>query len=114
MRSRQLRERRESTLKRALTDLQFIAELGVLTRAAEAPELTQYRDTAAQLQALAECGWMPARRASALVELWRQLLARRHLDWLERQPGQLESEAMEHEIDAAWQACFGTPRSKGG
>ena len=37
MRQRQREDRRESPIKRALTDLQFLAELGILTQAAEHP-----------------------------------------------------------------------------
>jgi glutamate-ammonia-ligase adenylyltransferase len=107
MRARQIRERRESPTKRALTDLQFLAELGVLTQAADHPELVDHRDTGAQLAALADIGWLDTASATALVDDWRGLLERRHMDWLRREPSPFDEEGVRQRIDAAWNDRFG-------
>ncbi|RFF30530.1 bifunctional [glutamate--ammonia ligase]-adenylyl-L-tyrosine phosphorylase/[glutamate--ammonia-ligase] adenylyltransferase [Wenzhouxiangella sediminis] len=107
MRARQLRERRESPTKRALTDLQFLAELGVLTRAAEHPGLVAHRRTDTQLEALAEAGWLDGEQARALAEDWRGLLERRHMDWLRREPAPFDEDGVRERIDDAWSDRFG-------
>ncbi|WP_376693830.1 bifunctional [glutamate--ammonia ligase]-adenylyl-L-tyrosine phosphorylase/[glutamate--ammonia-ligase] adenylyltransferase [Wenzhouxiangella sp. EGI_FJ10409] len=107
MRRRQREDRRESPTKRSLTDLQFLAELGVLTQAAEHPELIDLRETDGQLEALAEAGWIDARQAGALAGAWNQLLERRHLDWLRREPTPFDEPAVRGLIDEAWSTHFG-------
>lgn len=114
MRARQLRERRESPTKRALTDLQFLAELGVLTQAAEHPELAAHRDTGSQLEALAQTRWIDAEQARTLAEDWRGLLQRRHMDWLRREPYPFDEDGVRERLDAAWKDRFGqAPQEKG-
>ncbi|RFF27187.1 MULTISPECIES: bifunctional [glutamate--ammonia ligase]-adenylyl-L-tyrosine phosphorylase/[glutamate--ammonia-ligase] adenylyltransferase [unclassified Wenzhouxiangella] len=106
MRERQRRERRESPVKRALTDLQFLAELGVLTQAADHPALVDHRDTGAQLEALAQARWIDDEQAQELAEAWRKLLQARHLDWLRREPASFDTENLRPVIDAAWTTHF--------
>ncbi|WP_376695768.1 bifunctional [glutamate--ammonia ligase]-adenylyl-L-tyrosine phosphorylase/[glutamate--ammonia-ligase] adenylyltransferase [Wenzhouxiangella sp. EGI_FJ10305] len=112
MRRRQRRERRESPVKRALTDLQFLAELGVLTQAADHPELVDHRDTGAQLDALARTQWIDDEQAQELAEAWRQLLQARHLDWLRREPASFDAKSVHAMIDEAWAARFGQARDE--
>jgi len=109
MRRRQLRERREMPTKRALTDLQFLAELGVLTQAADHPELVEHRETGSQFEALAHTRWIDTERAEALAGAWRRLLERRHMDWLRREPAPFDERAVRELIDEAWNSHFGQP-----
>ena len=106
MRARQARERKESPVRRLLTDLQFVAELGVLQEAADHPELIEHRATPDQLAALAECGWLDAEMADRLTESWSLLMQQRHRGWLLRdfQPAELEDTA--EVIAQAWQQHF--------
>ncbi len=107
MRARQLQQRRESFTRRALTDLQFLAELGVLTQAADHPDLLAHRDTGSQLDALATTGWIAADQARALASDWRRLVERRHLDWLRREPAPFDEKRVRARIDTAWHDRFG-------
>ncbi|NBB92065.1 MAG: bifunctional [glutamate--ammonia ligase]-adenylyl-L-tyrosine phosphorylase/[glutamate--ammonia-ligase] adenylyltransferase [Gammaproteobacteria bacterium] len=107
MRARQRRERRESPTKRALTDLQFLAELGVLVQAATQPELIEFRETGAQLESLAETGWIDTETGRDLAGDWRRLLERRHLDWLRRESAPPDDNGLRERIDAAWTRHFG-------
>ncbi|HSH27881.1 MAG TPA: bifunctional glutamine synthetase adenylyltransferase/deadenyltransferase, partial [Wenzhouxiangella sp.] len=107
MRARQLQQRRESFTRRALTDLQFLAELGVLTQAADHPDLLAHRDTGSQLDALAATGWIAADQARALAGDWRRLVERRHLDWLRREPAPFDEKRVRARIDTAWHDRFG-------
>jgi len=113
MRRRQRRERRESSIKRGLTDLQFIAELGVLTQAADHPRLCQHRDTGSQFDALAEAGWIDGPRAAGLIDHWQTLLRHRHLDWLRREPVPFDEAMILADIEAAWQAHFSADEGSG-
>jgi len=108
MRRRQRRERRESATKQVLTDLQFLAELGVLTQAADCPELIRHRDTGSQLEALAQTKWIDSEQAQTLADVWRKLLERRHLDWLRRTPAGFDERAVQQPIDEAWLSFFGS------
>jgi glutamate-ammonia-ligase adenylyltransferase len=107
MRERQRKERGESPLKRALTDLQFIAELGVLTQAHSHPELVELRDTGEQLQALANIGWLSASSADELVDLFGSLLRQRHHDWLSRASVPVDGERWQAVIEPVWSDRFG-------
>lgn len=107
MRRRQREERREARLKQALVDLQFLAELGVLTGAAAHPGLVEHRATGRQIAALGECGWLDAETAETLLAVWRNLLERRHLDWLRRQPAATDADDLREPIDHAWRRHFG-------
>lgn len=109
MRARQLRQRRESPTRRALTDLQFLAELGVLTQAADHPDLVDHRDTGSQLDALAATQWIAADQAQALAGDWHRLVERRHLQWLRREPAPFDEDSVRARIDAAWQDRFDRP-----
>jgi len=107
MRERQRNERGESAVKRALTDLQFIAELGVLTQAHDHPTLVDHRDTGQQLRALAEIGWLSAASSQELVELFDSLLRQRHHDWLSRTSAPADIEHWQATIEPTWTDRFG-------
>ncbi len=106
VRHRQRRERPETPLKRALTDLQFIAELGILTQAHAHPALIEHRDTAGQLDALGRMGWLSASQAKTLIGHFQRLLEHRHLDWLKRQTDVFDDPRLTDDIAAAWHDCF--------
>lgn len=107
MRRRQRQERRETATKRALTDLQFLAELGLLVNAAEHPELIEHRNTLNQLSALADAGWLSASDADALIGHWQALQRHRHFDWLRREPATLDDTALRDDIQRLWSRHFG-------
>ncbi len=111
MRARQQRQRREEAAKRRLTDLQYIAELGILGHAAEHPELIDTRSPPEQFARLREIGWLEAGEADGLIKAWQTLSGLRHRAWLARSPaGELPVET-EQVIDAAWQRVFGQDES---
>ncbi|MFU8832152.1 MAG: bifunctional [glutamate--ammonia ligase]-adenylyl-L-tyrosine phosphorylase/[glutamate--ammonia-ligase] adenylyltransferase [Wenzhouxiangella sp.] len=107
MRLRQQRERREDPIKARLTDVQYIAELGILTQAARHPQLANARAPNEQFHQLAEIGWIKPDRADDLNAAWQVLSNRRHLNWLERSPDQILPEAVEQTVADNWSAFFG-------
>src|SRR5699024_9231635 len=112
MRARQASQRRETATRRTLTDLQFLAELGVLTQAFRHPDLVEHRDTGSQLAALAALGWINARQGRRLAADWRRLIERRHMDWLRRAPAPFDEDEVNAHVDAAWQDRFGQSREE--
>lgn len=58
-----------------LVDIDFIAQLGILANAAAHPQLTVPTGTAAQVDALAEVGWLDNREALTLRETLQRLQA---------------------------------------
>ncbi|MGY6553676.1 MAG: bifunctional [glutamate--ammonia ligase]-adenylyl-L-tyrosine phosphorylase/[glutamate--ammonia-ligase] adenylyltransferase [Wenzhouxiangella sp.] len=108
MRARQRRERSENALKRQLTDVQYLAEAGVLCLAAKHPELISQRRADAQLDALAALGWLPERLTAELKTAWTELTAERHLHWLKRTPDNAEASKVHPAIAEAWQSIFGS------
>lgn len=108
MRRRQRTERKESPTRTLLTDIQFLAELGILCRAAGEPALVEHRCSADQLRALAEHDWIEDNRAGELIECWQELLARRHHGWLMRTFDRSGTEGMQSVIERAWREHFPT------
>lgn len=107
MRQRQKSERQEDTVKRLLTDIQYIAELGVLTRASAQDELIELRQPIEQLRCLADVGWIEKPRAEALVKAWQRLSGMRHRAWLERaDTAEVDGETRAL-VEEAWVGVFG-------
>ncbi len=106
MRQRQARERKETPVQRLLTDLQFVAELGVLQQAADQPELIEHRATPDQLAALAENGWLDRQMATRLDETWSMLMQQRHRGWLLREFPQADLNDAADTVAEAWQQHF--------
>jgi glutamate-ammonia-ligase adenylyltransferase len=110
MRRRQLVERRESDLRRVLGDIQFIAELGVLVRAAGNPELGVTRATDEQLRRLADDGWLDEATARDLIQVFGEAAALRDRAFLERDRAASLPDEVREAVDAAWMRCFGDDR----
>jgi len=68
-----------------LVDIDFIAQMGVLEHACNAPLLLDPTGTPAQLRALAEAGWLPRDQAEVLCKTHDALCAARHLTAIARQ-----------------------------
>ena len=111
MRQRQASERKESTVRRTLTDLQFIAELGVLQEAAKQPDLIETRSTPDQLHALAETGWLSDKQAHELESAWATLMRQRHAGWLLRDFSPDDLSTTETIVRTAWDRHFPTTGS---
>lgn len=109
MRQRQRRERAEDEVKRSLTDLQYIAEAGVLALASEAPELIQTRQPERQLELLLKLDWLSPSDAQALVRAWQTLSNERHLRWLRRGQASAPVDDAHRVADQTWQSIFGSP-----
>ncbi|MGY6587145.1 MAG: bifunctional [glutamate--ammonia ligase]-adenylyl-L-tyrosine phosphorylase/[glutamate--ammonia-ligase] adenylyltransferase [Wenzhouxiangella sp.] len=107
MRQRQLRERPETPIKRATTDLQFVAEAGILSLAHQHDGLARHRRLDRQLKALADAGWLESEKAEGLVAVWQGLLKQRHRDWLARRPDPDLPEDCRDQVAGAWSRCFG-------
>ena len=84
MRQRQRDSRRETPDKSLLTDIQFIAELGVLLHAAEHPRLIEVRATDDQLSLLNQIGWLADAGFTRLIEIQAEANALRDAYYLER------------------------------
>jgi len=106
MRHRQKQDRRESEVKSLLTDLQFIAECGVLCLSREHPELLEIRRPGALLPKLAERGWLDQSLARSLGETWEKLLSARHMEWLSRSEPAASPAALSDRIRDAWSQVF--------
>jgi [glutamine synthetase] adenylyltransferase / [glutamine synthetase]-adenylyl-L-tyrosine phosphorylase len=107
MRQRQQRERSETPVKRRLTDLQYIAELGVLIQASNNPALTEQRNPCKQLHLLGQAGWIAPDQARELIDAWQLLTGLRHRNWLERGPASTVPEEVDQCVTRAWQEIFG-------
>jgi glutamate-ammonia-ligase adenylyltransferase len=110
MRRRQQHERSERPVKRRLTDLQYIAELGVLLRAAEEPELIDLRTPPDQFEGLAAAGWLTGAQATELSSAWKALTKRRRQGWLERKPATALPADLEELVARIWRDVFETAR----
>ena len=106
MRERQRRERPEDPYRRLLTDIQFVAELGVLLKAASHPALAELRQTAAQLEALTDCGELPAQDASLLAEAQAKALEMRDRNFLERGRKESMPEGLQSAVEEIWARTF--------
>ena len=110
MRARQQRERSETSIKALMTDLQYIAEAGVLCKGAQNPELIGARALDQQIDLLGKCGWLTESTADALTQVWQSLVRARHICWLQRHPDDIDLSDARAEISEAWQACFESNR----
>ncbi len=109
MRSRQKQDREESAVKALLTDLQFIAEGGVLCLGREHPELLDIRRPGELLPRLAEIGWLDPSLAHSLGQTWEKLLSTRHMQWLSRSGRNDNLELPSNDIRDAWSHVFDRP-----
>ena len=109
MRQRQKRERAEDAIKALLTDIQYITELGVLSRADQQPELLEQRQPRQQLALLADARWISTDTASVLSEAWLALSGQRHRSWLAREPETKIDPDLAETIGATWDSKFGQP-----
>jgi len=107
MRQRQKTDRRENPVKSRLTDLQFIAELGVLNQANQDPELLISRQPHEQFRRLAANGWINHAGAERIIAAWHQLLGLRHQNWLVREPDNMLPDDLNQTVKDAWQSAFG-------
>jgi glutamate-ammonia-ligase adenylyltransferase len=110
MRARQRRERSETPIKALMTDLQYIAEAGVLCKGAQNPELIKVRALDQQIDLLGKCGWLTESTADSLTQVWQSLVRARHICWLQRHPDDIDLSDARAEISEAWQACFESNR----
>ena len=76
-----------------LLDIDFLAQLGILECAPAQPQLRRLTSTQAQLQALADHGWIEERDAADLVETHGALTRARHLHTLLREEAWYRAEA---------------------
>jgi len=106
MRRRQLAQRAEREEKRLLGDIQFIAELGVLLNAAQAPALIEARATIDQLTLLGELGWLQSQSVERLIEVFNEAALLRDRLFLERHCRDALPEASQQVVAEAWQALF--------
>ncbi len=106
MRQRQKSDRHENAIKNRLTDLQFIAELGVLTQACRQPELLESRQPHHHLQHLAAKNWISKSESDTLVQAWHQLLGLRHQNWLVRAPDADLPDNLDLTVQEAWERTF--------
>lgn len=106
MRHRQKQERKESAVKSLLTDLQFIAECGVLCLAQQHAELLDIRRPGELLPKLADLGWLDPSLAETLASAWKALLSTRHMQWLSRSDDSPDLESLSEDIDEAWSHVF--------
>jgi glutamate-ammonia-ligase adenylyltransferase len=108
MRERQRRDRPETEIKSLITDLQYLAEAGVLCRAAGFSELAKARDLHQQIGDLQHSGWFCPQTAGRLQTAYDALIRARHLCWLQRHPDGLDLQPARDSISDAWNACFGS------
>ncbi|NDY95925.1 bifunctional [glutamate--ammonia ligase]-adenylyl-L-tyrosine phosphorylase/[glutamate--ammonia-ligase] adenylyltransferase [Wenzhouxiangella limi] len=107
MRARQQRDRSETPIKGLMTDIQYIAEAGVLCQAAKSPELIEVRRSDRQIDLLRRSGWLTGEQASGLIEAWNEAIQARHICWLQRHPDDVDLSAARRTVSAVWQSCFG-------
>ena len=106
MRQRQRDSRREPPEKSLLTDIQFIAELGVLLHAADDPELATLRATDAQLSRLSQIGWLNERQSGQLLEIQTEANRLRDAYYLERDFEASPTQANVESCNEIWKQAF--------
>ncbi|MBS3742957.1 MAG: bifunctional [glutamate--ammonia ligase]-adenylyl-L-tyrosine phosphorylase/[glutamate--ammonia-ligase] adenylyltransferase [Wenzhouxiangellaceae bacterium] len=106
MRKRQLAQRAERAEKRLLGDIQFIAELGVLLNAAQAPALVEARATIEQLTLLGEHGWLKPQSVRQLIDVFNEAALLRDRLFLERECRDALPETSRRMVAEAWRALF--------
>ncbi|MBY6204388.1 bifunctional [glutamate--ammonia ligase]-adenylyl-L-tyrosine phosphorylase/[glutamate--ammonia-ligase] adenylyltransferase [Halomonas denitrificans] len=115
MRRRQMAQRTETPVKRVLGHVQFIAEYGILTRAADEPGLIDARETGEQLRALGETGWLDGERIAQLRDLHAEACVLRDRSFLRRGVATATADDLVEAAERAWDAVFGqTVRGPGG
>ncbi len=107
MRRRQTEQRVETPVKRVLGHVQFIAEYGILARAADEPGLIEARETGDQLRALGDTGWLPADRIRQLRDLHAEACVLRDRGFLRRGVGTADADPLVEAAEQAWAAVFG-------
>jgi len=110
MRARQKRERKEDPVKSLLTDLQFIAECGVLEQAKAHTDLIEPRRPGQLFARLGAQDWLPVELAGTLTSTWHKLLALRHQRWLSRIEAPLDLDPYRPAIEQAWALIFDPPQ----
>ena len=103
-RIKQKRQRQESDIKQRLNDIQFIAELGVLTQAHAHPALLETR---LPVEQLGQLEGLDGGLKDQLVKHWHDLIEAQHHQWLDRVPRQQgagDYNAVDRAIAQAWQA----------
>ena len=108
MRQRQQRARSEAVGKSLLTDIQFIAELGVLLNAADDPELAELRATDAQLVRLKQIGWLTDAQTERLLEIQAEANGLRDSYYLERDFDGRPAPASLEACGRIWLEAFGS------
>ncbi len=106
MRRKQRSERKEDPVKRLLTDIQFIAEKAVLCLSHRHPALSEQTGVVEQLEHLARIDSEFAADAPVLGQYFAELSARRHNQWLYRQPDPPAPEAIDSRLARIWQQHF--------
>ena len=109
MRRRQMEQRSETPVKGVLGHVQFIAEYGILTRAADEPGLIDVRETGDQLRALGEAAWLDADRIAQLRDLHAEACVLRDRSFLRRGVGTATADELVEAAERAWDAVFGQP-----
>ncbi|MBI2382208.1 MAG: bifunctional [glutamate--ammonia ligase]-adenylyl-L-tyrosine phosphorylase/[glutamate--ammonia-ligase] adenylyltransferase [Gammaproteobacteria bacterium] len=88
-----------------LVDIEFLAQWGVLERAAEAPELLASRNTAEILRRLEGCGFLEPGTGTALAEDYAELRALSHAAALQNRPARAPAEACTELRERVTQIC---------
>jgi glutamate-ammonia-ligase adenylyltransferase len=108
MRARQRRDRDEPPVKKLMTDLQYIAEAGLLDQAAAQPELVDARRTDHQIERLGQSGWLTKEQAEALAVAWNDVVRARHVCWLQRRTGEFDLDSARQTVSKVWESLFGS------
>jgi glutamate-ammonia-ligase adenylyltransferase len=74
-----------------IADIEFLVQYGVLSRAADYPELVRYTDNIRLLDDLSDTGWISADEARLLADAYRTFRARLHRLTLQEEPGRVAS-----------------------
>ncbi|MEE4638573.1 MAG: bifunctional [glutamate--ammonia ligase]-adenylyl-L-tyrosine phosphorylase/[glutamate--ammonia-ligase] adenylyltransferase [Wenzhouxiangella sp.] len=107
MRARQQRDRAETPVKRLMTDLQYIAEAGLLDQAVARPELVDVRRTDHQIERLGQSGWLTMDRAKELAAAWNDVVRARHVCWLQRHTEDVDLDRGRQTVSRVWKSLFG-------
>lgn len=113
MRERQLSEsNRDPALfdlkmdRGGIADIEFMVQYGVLSRAADYPQLVRYTDNIRLLDDLSDTGWISADEARLLADAYRTFRARLHRLSLQELPGCVDAAELVEErafVSHMWQ-----------
>jgi len=81
-------------------DIDFVAQLGVLETAPQAPQVLAHTGSVGLLDVLAGSGWMTSADADTLVGTHQALARTRHLRALAREP-----DLQTPDTEASWEIC---------